>query len=82
MHFTKDRTAHTTAFHEPVVDHLLNRKIAQTANPPGMQAWSDYPNLYSRVLYRLTYILPHTPILGDQGFESIGLKHQSSQADD
>ena len=31
MHFSTDRTVHTTAFDKPVVDHWLERKIAQTA---------------------------------------------------
>ena len=31
MHFSIDRTVHTTAFDKPVVDHWLERKIAQTA---------------------------------------------------
>ena len=36
MHFSIDRTVHTTAFDKPVVDHWLERKIAQTAQlgPP------------------------------------------------
>ena len=28
MHFSIDRTLHTTAFDKPVVDHWLERKIA------------------------------------------------------
>ena len=31
MHFSIDRTVHTTAFDKPVVDHWLERKIARTA---------------------------------------------------
>ena len=31
MHFSIDRTVHTTDFDKPVVDHWLERKIAQTA---------------------------------------------------
>ena len=31
MHFSIDRTVHTTAFDKPVVDHWLERKIAQPA---------------------------------------------------
>ena len=31
MHVSLDRTVHTTAFDKPVVDHWLERKIAQTA---------------------------------------------------
>ena len=48
MHFSIDRTVHTTAFDKPVVDHWLERKIAQTAagstekvirvNAPGTNA--------------------------------------------
>ena len=34
MHFLRDRTAHTTTFDGLVVDHLLEQKIAQTANAP------------------------------------------------
>ena len=32
MHCPTDMTAHTTAFVEPVVDHWLERKIAQSAS--------------------------------------------------
>ena len=35
MHFATDRIAQ--AFDEPVVDHSLERKIAQTANASAMQ---------------------------------------------
>ena len=31
MHFSIDRTVHTTAFDKLVVDHWMERKIAQTA---------------------------------------------------
>ena len=37
MHFPGDSTAHTTAFDGPVVDHCLERKIAQTANESAIQ---------------------------------------------
>ena len=43
-------------------DHWLERKITQTANAPTMQDRStmqDDPNLYSWVLYHLSYVL-HT----------------------
>ena len=39
MHFSIDRTVHTTAFDKPVVDHWLERKIAQTA--AGSSAHSE-----------------------------------------
>ena len=56
MHFPTDKIAHNTAIDGPVVDHWLEWKIAQTVNAPTMQAQSDDPNLYRRVLYRLSYV--------------------------
>ena len=56
MHFPTDRTVHTIAFDGQVVDRGLERKIAQTANAPGIQVRSDDPNLYMRVLYHLSYV--------------------------
>ena len=57
MHFPTDSTVIDGA----IVDHWLERKIAQTANVSAMQdrsaMWED-PNLYSRVLYRPSYIPP------------------------
>ena len=44
MHFSIDRTVHTTAFDKPVVDHWLERKIAQTA------AGSTEKDIFSRNL--------------------------------
>ena len=41
MHFSIDRTVHTTAFDKPVVDHWLERKIAQTAAGPTEKDRSD-----------------------------------------
>ena len=61
MHFPTDRIAHTMAFEEPVVDHWLERKIAQTVNTSAMQdqsAMQEDPNLYSLVLYYLSYVPP------------------------
>ena len=51
MHFHTDRTALTTAFDRPIVDHWLEWKIAKIANAPTMHARLDDPNLYRRVLY-------------------------------
>ena len=59
MDFPTDRTAHTVAFDDPVVDHWLERKIAQTANRSTMQDYSamqEDSNLYVRVLYHLSYV--------------------------
>ena len=50
MHCPADRTAHTTAFDGPVVWYWLQRGKTPT-NAPAMQAWSDDPNLYRRLLY-------------------------------
>ena len=43
MHFSIDRTVHTTAFDKPVVDHWLERKIAQTAAGSTEKDRSDNP---------------------------------------
>ena len=61
MHFPTDRTAHTTAFDGPVVDYWLEWKLklqmlSTMQDRPAMQG---DPNLYSRVLYRLSYVPPH-----------------------
>ena len=45
-----DRTAHTTAFDGPAVDHWLDRKIAQTVNASAVQDRSDW------VLLRPSYV--------------------------
>ena len=37
MHFPINRTAHTTAFGGPVVDHWLEQKVAQAANASATQ---------------------------------------------
>ena len=51
-----DRQVHTTAFDGPVVDHWLERKIAQTTKQ-DQSAMQEHPNLYSRVLYHLSYTI-------------------------
>ena len=56
MHFSIDRTVHTTAFDKPVVDHWLERKIAQTAAGPTEKDRSDDRPLQRRARYRLSYI--------------------------
>ena len=61
MHFLTDRAAHTTAFDGPVMAHWLKQKITQTANASAIQYRSDMqedPNLYSSVLYCLSYLPP------------------------
>ena len=55
MHISIDRTVHTTAFDKPVVDHWLERKMAQTAagstekdrsDDRPLQRWARYPLSY------------------------------------
>ena len=61
MHFSIDRTVHTTAFDKPVVDHWLERKIAQTAAGSTEKDRSDDRPLQTRARYRLSYI----PLVND-----------------
>ena len=56
MHFSIDRTVHTTAFDKPDVDHWLERKIAQTAAGSTEKDRSDDRPLQRRARYRLSYI--------------------------
>ena len=59
MHFSIDRTVHTTAFDKPVVDHWLERKIAQTAAGSTEKDRSDDRLLQRQARYRLSYIPLH-----------------------
>ena len=52
MHFSIDRTVHTTAFDKPVVDHWLEWKIAQTAAGSTEKDRSDDRHVMTK-----TYIL-------------------------
>ena len=59
MHHPTDRIAHTTAFVTPVVEHLLEREIAQWVHP--MKDHSDDPSHHERMLLPRSYIsLPST----------------------
>ena len=49
MHHLTDRIAHTTAFVTPVVEHWLEREIAQWVHP--MKDRSDDPSHHERTLY-------------------------------
>ena len=67
MHFSIDRTVRTTAFDKQVVDHWLERKIAQTAAGSTEKDRSDDRPLQRRARYRLSYIpllrcLGHQPV--------------------
>ena len=59
MHHPTDRLAHTTAFVTPVVEHWLEREIAQWNHP--MKDRSDNPSHHERTLLLRSYIsLPGT----------------------
>ena len=49
MHHPTDRITHTTAFVAPVVEHWLEREIAQWVHP--MKDRSDDPSHHERTLY-------------------------------
>ena len=66
MHFSIDRTVHTTAFDKPVVDHWLERKIAQTAAGSTEKDRSDDRPLQRRARYRLSYIPLRVSIMTDK----------------
>ena len=55
MHHPTDRIAHTTAFVTPVVEHWLEREIAQWVQP--MKDRSDDPSHHERTLLPRSYIL-------------------------
>ena len=54
MHHPTDRTAYTTAFVAPVVEHWLEREIAQWVHP--MKDRSDDPSHHERTLLPRSYI--------------------------
>ena len=54
MHHHTDRIAHTTAFVTPVVEHWLEREIAQWVHP--MKDRSDDPSHHERTLLPPSYI--------------------------
>ena len=55
MHHPTDRIAHTTAFVTPVVEHWLEREIAQWVHP--MMDQSDDPSHHERTLLPWSYSL-------------------------
>ena len=54
MHHPTDRIAHTTAFVTPVVEHWLEREIAQWVHT--MKDQSDDPSHHERALLSRSYI--------------------------
>ena len=57
MHHPTDRIAHTTTFVTPVVEHWLEREIAQWVHP--MKDRSDDPSHHERTLLPRSYISLH-----------------------
>ena len=55
MHHPTDRIAHTMAFVTPVVEHWLEREIAQWVHP--MKDQSDNPSHHERMLLPRSYVL-------------------------
>ena len=54
MHHPTDRITHTTAFVTPLVEHWLEREIAQWVHP--MKDRSDDPSHHERTLWPRSYI--------------------------
>ena len=63
MHHPTDRITHTTAFVTPVVEHWLEREIAQWVHP--MKDRSDDPSHLERTLLPQSYV----SLLGKEGKE-------------
>ena len=54
MHHPTDRVTHTTAFVTPIVEHWLEREIAQWVHP--MKDRSDDPSHHERTLLPRSYM--------------------------
>ena len=68
MHFSIDRTVHTTAFDKPVVDHWLERKIDQTAAGSTEKDRSDQRCVGAQHFARFTSV--NAPVAGSRRFLS------------
>ena len=76
MHHSTDRITHTTAFVTPVVEHWVEREIAQWFHP--MKDRSDDPSHHERTLLPRSYISLHfqkTPYL----LSYVGLRRQNGR---
>ena len=62
MHHPTDRIIHTTAFVTPVVEHWMEREIAQWVHP--MKDRSDDPSHHERTLLPRSYVLLPSLCLG------------------
>ena len=60
MHHLTDRITHITAFVTPVVEHWMEREIAQWVHP--MKDRSDNPSHHERTLLPRSYIVDHITV--------------------
>ena len=74
MHHPTDRIAHTTAFVTPVVEHWLEREIAQWVHP--MKDRSYDPSHHERTLLPRSYISLPEPSVAIS--KKIGIKKQNN----
>ena len=72
MHHPTNRIAHTTAFVTPVVEHWLEREIAQWVHP--MNDRSDNPSHHEQTLLGFEGI-PVYRGSGVEGFHCISVEH-------
>ena len=71
MHHPTDRITHTTAFVTPVVEHWLEREIAQWVHP--MNDRSDDPSHHERTCSQMSLVFPcHTLMDARASFEVEG----------
>ena len=68
MHHPTDKIAHTTAFVTPVVEHWLEREIAQWVHP--MMDRSDDPSHHERTVYLDQWFLTVLEVLNPASFIS------------
>ena len=74
MHHPTNRIAHTTAFVTPVVEHWLEREIAQWV---AMKDRSDDPSHHERTLLPRSYISLHTSDEDADNGQCLGLLSKS-----
>ena len=79
MHHPTDRIAHTTAFVTPVVEHWLEREIAQWVHP--MKDRSDDPSHHERKLLPRSYISLRTEQYPNPKYNSYSNPVLNSNAD-
>ena len=76
MHHPTDRIAHTTAIVTPVVEHWLEREIAQWVRP--MKEQSDDPTHHERTLLPRSYISLLQNKMAKFKYNDVGLRFVTS----